>query len=270
MPIKDVSNKSLQELISLKGRTAVVTGGASGIGFAISTRLAEAGATVIIGDLNEEAAKKAAAELSRFGVEHKAAQLDVSKSESITALANFAVSSTGRLDIWVNNAGVYPSKPVLEITDEEWDFVHDLNLRGTFIGSREASKRMIDLNIEGVVVNIVSTAAFNASNGANPGHYVSSKHGVAGLTKSLAVELGKYGIRAVAVAPTLTETPGVAAKRKEDAGMDEALAAYAKTIPAGRLGVPDDVARVVLFAASDLAKFVSGSTVLADGGDVAK
>lgn len=270
MSIKDVSGNSLQDLISLKGRTAVVTGGASGIGLAISTRLAEAGATVVIGDLNEDTAKQAAEDLSRFGSEHKHAFLDVSKSESILDLADYAVSSTGRLDIWVNNAGIYPSKPILDISDSEWDLVHDLNLRGTFIGAREAAKRMIELDIQGVIVNLASTAAFNASNGANPAHYVSSKHGVAGLTKSLAVELGKNGIRAVGVAPTLSETPGVEAKRKDDKGMDEALTAYAKTLPAGRLGLADDIARVVLFAASDLATFVTGSVILADGGDVAK
>ena len=270
MAIHDVSSKSIQELISLKGRTAVVTGGASGIGFAISSRLAEAGATVIIGDLNEETAASAAKQLKQYGGNHDSIHLDVNDASSITSVADFAFKVTGRLDIWVNNAGIYPSKPVLEITDDEWDLVHSLNTRGTFIGAREAAKRMIEHEIKGVIVNIVSTAAYNASNGANPAHYVATKHAVAGLTKSLAVELGSKGIRAVAVAPTLSETPGVAFKRKNDKGMDEALNAYAANLPLGRLGLPDDVARAVLFAASDLATFVSGSIILADGGDIAR
>ncbi|WP_026564775.1 SDR family NAD(P)-dependent oxidoreductase [Bacillus sp. UNC41MFS5] len=269
--MKQLQEKTLQELISLKGKTAVVTGGASGIGFAISKRLAEAGANVIIADLNEEAATKVAKELSEtYNTNNNGLHLNVKEPDSIVALVQKSVELTGRLDIWVNNAGIYPSKPILEINNDEWDLVHDLNLKGTFIGAREAAKVMIEKDIKGVIINLASTAAFNASNGANPAHYVSSKHGVSGLTKSLAVELGPKGIRAVAVAPTLTETGGVELKRKNDLGMDAALNAYAQNIPLGRLGKPDDIAKTVLFAASELASFVTGSTLLADGGDIAR
>lgn len=264
----DVSERSLSNLISLRGRTAVVTGGAAGIGRAISKRLAEAGATLVIGDLDEAKAKETAAEFASFGGKHLGASLDVNDHASVSALADLAVSSTGRLDIWVNNAGIYPSRAVLDITDAEWDRVIDLNLRGTFFGAREAALRMQPNT--GVIVNIVSTAAYNASNGANSAHYVASKHAVAGLIKSLAVELGPKGIRAVGVAPTLTETPGVASKRTEGEAVNEALVRYAQALPLGRLGVPDDIARVVLFAASDLGAFVSGSVIPVDGGDLAR
>lgn len=138
----DVSERSLSNLISLRGRTAVVTGGAAGIGRAISKRLAEAGATLVIGDLDEAKAKETAAEFASFGGKHLGASLDVNDHASISALADLAVSSTGRLDIWVNNAGIYPSRAVLDITDTEWDRVIDLNLRGTFFGAREAALRM--------------------------------------------------------------------------------------------------------------------------------
>lgn len=268
MPYIDVSQSPLTDLISLAGRTAVVTGGAAGIGRAICSRLAEAGATLVIGDLDEAKAIETAAEFTAQGGNHIGAKLDVNDHASVSALADLAVSKTGRLDIWVNNAGIYPSRPVLEIADTEWDLVLDLNLRGTFFGAKEAGLRMEPNH--GVIVNIVSTAAFNASNGANPAHYVASKHAVAGLTKSLAVELGAKGIRAVGVAPTLTETPGVAAKRKEGAGVDDALIKYGAALPLGRLGLPDDIARVVLFAASDFAAFVTGTIIPVDGGDLAR
>ncbi|CAX53309.1 Short-chain dehydrogenase/reductase, SDR family (plasmid) [Erwinia billingiae Eb661] len=264
----DVSENSLNDLISLRGRTAVVTGGAIGIGRAIGQRLAEAGASVVIGDLNAEQAQRTAEEFEAYGGKHIGARLDVNDHASVTALAQKAVDETGRLDIWVNNAGIYPSRKVLEIGDEEWARVLDINLRGTFFGAREAAFRM-EPN-KGVIINIVSTAAFNSSNGANPAHYVASKHAVAGLTKSLAVELGTRGIRTVGVAPTLTETPGVAAKREAGDEVTEALVQYAKGLPLGRLGVPDDIARVVLFAASDLGAFVTGTIIPVDGGDLAR
>lgn len=267
MPYTDHTNTTLANLISLKGRTAVVTGGAAGIGRAISKRLAEAGADLVIGDLDEAKAIETAAELSPFGGTHIGAKLNVGDHASITALADLAVAKTGRLNIWVNSAGIYPSNPVLQIPDDEWDRVFDINVRGTFNGAREAALRMEDN--KGVIVNIVSTAAFNSSNGANPAHYVASKHAVAGLTKSLAVELGPRGLRAVAVAPTLTETPGVATKRTDPAAA-EALAKYGQSLPLGRLGQPDDIARAVLFAASDFAGFVTGSIIAADGGDLAR
>lgn len=268
MAYPDLTASKIADLVSLKGRTAVVTGGAQGIGKAIVKRLAEAGATVVIGDLDEGKARATAEELSVYGATHIGAKLDVTDGASIKALAELAVAETGHLNVWVNNAGIYPSRPVLEITDEEWDRVLDLNLRGTFIAAREAALRMKDN--EGVIVNLASTAAFNASNGANPAHYVASKHGVSGLTKSLAVELGPKGLRAIAIAPTLTETPGVEAKRKEGPAIAEALVQYGKGLPLGRLGLPDDIARAVLFAASDLAAFVTGTTIPVDGGDVSR
>ena len=267
MSMQDLSSKTIEELVSLRGRSAIVTGGAAGLGFAICKRLAEAGADVLIADLDEQAATEAADRLADHEGTIIGAGLDASDSSSIKALADRAVNEFGAIDIWVNNAGMYPNTPLLEITDEHWDRVVNLNLRGTFIGAREAAKRMVETGTAGVIVNISSTGAFNASSGANSAHYIASKHGVAGLTKSLATELGPHGIRAVAVAPTLSETPGVQANRER--GLGDVLDAYGSRLPLGRLGKPDDVARAVLFAVSGLAGFVSGSTVLADGGDLA-
>jgi NAD(P)-dependent dehydrogenase (short-subunit alcohol dehydrogenase family) len=156
------------------------------------------------------------------------------------------------------------------MTDQDWDKVLDVNLRGTFIGAREAGRRMAEAGHGGVIINLASTAGYRA---AGPGiaHYVASKHGVRGLTKSLAVELGPHGIRVLALAPTLIETPGIEEGRAafQAAGLGDMLEQMAQREPLGRVGVPDDIARVALFCASDLAMLMTGSTLLVDAGDVA-
>jgi NAD(P)-dependent dehydrogenase (short-subunit alcohol dehydrogenase family) len=269
--VPDVSDRTIAELISLKERRAVVTGGAQGIGLAISKRLAEAGAAVMIGDLNAAAARDAAQLIAE---EQHAATLgyglDVKDSASIAVLADRAVQEMGGLDIWVNNAGIYPSAPLLEMTDEEWDRVLSVNLRGTLVGAREAARRMVARGARGVIINIASTAAYKVT---NPGeaHYVASKHGVRGLTKSLAVELGPYGIRVLAIAPTVIETPGIftALQQTQPARQGaEFIEQRAARLPLRRIGVPDDVARVALFCVSDLSLLMTGSTLLVDAGDV--
>lgn len=271
MPVADVSSRPIAQLISLEGRTAVVTGGARGIGLAIATRFAEAGANVLIGDLNKTGAEEAAETIAReFGHQALGVELDVTSGASIEAAADRAVLELGGLDIWVNNAGIYPSTPLLEMTDQDWDKVLDVNLRGTFIGAREAGRRMANTGGGGVIINLASTAGYRA---AGPGiaHYVSSKHAVRGLTKSLAVELGPHGIRVLALAPTLIQTPGIEEGRAafQAAGLGDMLEQMAQREPLGRVGVPDDIARVALFCASDLAMLMTGSTLLVDAGDVA-
>ena len=269
MTVPDVSDRTLTDLLSLEGRRAVVTGGAVGIGYAVAHRLAEAGAAVLIGDLHDTDDPVASLRADT-GAHVLGTHLDVSDTESIVACADLAIDELGGLDIWVNNAGIYPSTPLLELTDESWDDVLDVNLRGSFVGAREAARRMEAAGGGGVIVNIASTAGFQAA-GPGVAHYVSSKHGLIGLTKSLAVELGPLGIRSLGVAPTLIETPGIEAGREafRAAGLGDIIDTFAERLPLGRVGVPDDVARVVLFAASDLALFMTGSTLLADGGDIA-
>lgn len=270
MPAIDVSGKPLAQLISLKSRHAVVTGGARGLGLAIARRLAEAGADILLGDLDAEAAERSAAQLKTdFGVAAIGRKLDVRDSRMVAETADRAVAELGGLDIWVNNAGIYPVTPLLDLSDEEWDQVNDINLRGTFLGCREAARRMIAAGRGGVIINIESMAAVRGRAGC--AHYAASKHGVAGITKSLGVELGGHGIRVLSVAPTLAETPGVHERRAAAAGSggdimkaleDKVIA----TIPLGRTALPDDIARVALFCASDLAAFMTGTTVFADGG----
>ena len=250
----------LESLISLSGRTAIVTGGARGIGAAIVHRFNEAGATTFAVDTAQPAGGADPDSLLSHDV------TDPSASEVV---AQTAIDRTGRLDIWVNNAGVYPSAPLLEMTDAAWQTVLDLNLTAAFRGGRAAARAMADAGKSGgVIVNIVSNAGMAA--GPASAHYVASKHGLAGLTKSMAVDLAPHGIRAVGVAPGVTRSDGLVDKMAEleAAGWGDLDDYAARTIPLGRMADPDEIARVVLFAASDLAAYISGTTIVADGGQL--
>jgi NAD(P)-dependent dehydrogenase (short-subunit alcohol dehydrogenase family) len=191
--------------------------------------------------------------------------MDVADSASVAAAADRAVTELGGLEIWVNNAGVFPSVPLLEMTDEAWDRVFGVNARGVFAGAREAARRMRG---GGVIVNIVSTAGFR---GSAPGlaAYVGSKHAVRGITREMALELAPLGIRVLGVAPSFVPTEGTMAAAAAVTSGEVPPTPLMLTGPIGRLGVPDDIARVVHFCASDLSTFMTGSTLLADGGDTA-
>jgi NAD(P)-dependent dehydrogenase (short-subunit alcohol dehydrogenase family) len=274
MPIRDVSGLSLQQLVSLEGKVAVVTGAGRGIGLAIARRLTEAGADVLLGDLDVPAAEASAAQLSsEFGRRVIGVSLNVAEEASIVALADRAVAEFGHLDIWVNNAGIFPGSPTVDQTAEIWDRVQDINLRGSFLGAREAAKRMMAQTTKGgVVINVASVSGYSGRPGLAA--YVASKHGVVGLTKSLGVEWGPHGIRVLGLAPTGVSTPGVQERKSQAIGAElERIEALEKKVgdalPLGRLGVPDDIARVALFCASDLSMLMTGSTLLVDAGALA-
>jgi NAD(P)-dependent dehydrogenase (short-subunit alcohol dehydrogenase family) len=270
MTIPEVSGKTLTELVSLAGRRAVVTGGGRGLGKAIALRLAEAGADLVIGDIDDGLAESAAAEITEHhGVQAIGVAMDASDAARVAAAGTVATERLGGLDIWVNNAGVFPSVPALEMSVEAWDQVFAVNARGVFLGATEAARRM---EHGGVIVNVVSTAGFK---GTAPGlaAYVGSKHAARGLTKQLALEFAPRGVRVLGVAPSFVPTEGnmaAAAAAAEAMGATVDPAAIAKAMGTGllgRIGVPDDIARVVLFCASDLSAIMTGSTLLADAGD---
>ncbi|MEW9856452.1 SDR family NAD(P)-dependent oxidoreductase [Novosphingobium sp. M1R2S20] len=269
MAVPDVSERSIAELVSLKGRVAVVTGGAQGLGRAMARRLAEAGAKVLIADLKIDVAEKAAQDLSqRYGTQVIATQLDVTVSDSIRAAADLAQSELGGLHVWVNNAGLYPNVLLGDMTDAIWDQTSAVNLRGVFVCCQEAARRMIATGTKGVLINVVSTAGFK---GVAPGMaaYVATKHGVRGLCKQLAIELAPHDIRVLGVAPTFCETEGNMAALAELPERVRTEIGATLSSALGRVGVPDDIARAVLFAASDLSMFMTGSTILADAGETA-
>jgi NAD(P)-dependent dehydrogenase (short-subunit alcohol dehydrogenase family) len=242
----------------------VVTGGARGIGRACCTRLAEAGAAVVVADIDLGAAE-AAAEL--LGPPASAVAVDVRDEVSLRTLTDLAVARHGRLDVWVNAAGIYPTAAVADLGQAAWDEVLDVNLRGTFLGAREAARAMTAGGLRGVVVNVSSTAAYRID-APGAAHYAASKFGVRGLTRALAVELGPVGIRVLEVAPTVTRTPGLDDQRAGLEGAGFALEELGPSLPLGRVAVPDDVARVVLFCASDLAALMTGSTLAVDAGEL--
>lgn len=270
-PFPDVSTSSLTELLSLEGRVAVVTGAAQGLGRAIAHRLAEAGAHLAVADLSLAESERAAAAIAeRHHVDALGVQLDVTDEASVIEAVDRVVAELGGVDIWVNNAGVFPSVPATEMTLEAWEQVFAVNSRGVFLGARTAARQMAGTG--GVIVNVVSTAGFGAP---APGlaAYVGSKHAARGITKALALELAPAGVRVLGVAPTYVPTEGNMAMAAATA--ERAAAAGAEVSPMdvmsqsliGRLGTPDDIARVVLFAASDLAMIMTGSTLLADAGE---
>ncbi|MBT2486549.1 SDR family oxidoreductase [Microbacterium sp. ISL-108] len=270
-PFPDVSSDPLSSLMDLSGRTALVTGGAQGLGRAIADRLAEAGAGIVIADLDEQRSRDAAASIAeRFGARAVGVRMDVTDSASVTAAVDSAAGEVGEPSIWVNNAGIFPSESLFEMSDETWEQVFAVNTRGVRNGAREAARRMSD---GGVIVNIVSTAGFR---GTAPGlsAYVSSKHAVRGLTTQLALELAPQGIRVLGVAPSYVPTEGnmamaaAAMEQMAAAGLDPSTmpAAMSQSL-IGRQGTPDDIARVVLFCASDLSMVMTGSTLLADAGE---
>ena len=272
-PFADVSTRSLTDLLSLAGRRAVVTGAAQGLGKAIAARLAEAGADLLLIDLNEDAARAAAAELAdQYGVRVASTHADVTDAASVAAAADLAVAELGGIDVWVNNAGIFPNAPVTMMPDEMWDATFAVNARGVFLGSREAARRMSADGSGGVIVNIISTAGVQV---AFPGMaaYVGSKHAALGMTKSLAVDLAPLGIRVLGVAPSFVPTEGnlaaakIGAAAAAAAGIEMPPLDVMNTSMIGRMGTPDDIARVVLFAASDLSMIMTGSTLLADAGE---
>jgi len=260
----------LAGVISLKGRRAVITGGARGLGAAIAHRLAEAGAAVAIGDLDAEGARSCAAALAKqHAVACFAAHLDVRDPVSVRGFAEAAEKALGGLDIWVNNAGIFGACAFLELSVEEFDATIATNLRGAFLGAQEAARRMIARPEPGrVIVNIASLAGLRGVPGFAA--YCASKHGLDGLTKALAVELGPHGVRVLTVAPSQTPTPGTraaAAKRPPSSG---APTGYTPQRPIDRASDPDDIARVVLFAVSDLSSFMSGTALAVDGGALSR
>lgn len=256
---------TLGSLIDLTGRAAVVTGAGRGIGAACAARIVDGGGQVLIADLDESTANAMAAKL---GDRAAAMQVDLYRADAAEFLARRAVELFGGLDIWVNNAGIYPSTPLVELEDPEWDRVLDLNLNAVFRGARAAARAMIAGGKGGVIVNIASNAGMMAGPGI--AHYVASKHGVVGFTKSLAVELAADNIRAVGVAPGVVLTEGMEARIEsfEAAGFGDIDEHVARSTPLGRMASPDEVARVVLFAVSDLAAYVTGATLVVDGGQI--
>ncbi len=241
----------------LKDRVAIVTGGSQGIGRAISLRLSAEGAKVTIADVNEEVGLKTAEEIKAAGGEAIFVKVDVTNPEDTDRMVTETVEKLGSLHILVNNAGITRDKLILRMTDEDWDRVLDVNLKGAFNCIR-SSVRVLAKGRYGRIVNIASIVGITG----NPGqaNYSASKGGLIALTKTVAKEFASRGITCNAVAPGFIDT-----------AMTQAMPQKAREeligrIPLERLGTPEDVAEGVLFLASDMASYITGEVLNINGG----
>jgi 3-oxoacyl-[acyl-carrier protein] reductase len=244
----------------LKDQVAVVTGGAQGIGRAICQTLAASGAVVVVADLNLEGAQQAATDISRTGARAIAARVDVAEESSVRSLYELVMRDARRLDILVNNAGICRAIPILDIDVAEWDRVLAVNLRGTFLMSREAFRLMKEQR-RGKIISLASAAA-KVGGLAAGAHYSASKAGVICFTKSLALQAAPFKINVNAVCP------GPTATEMTEAWGDETNRAFAEKIPWKEYGQPQDVADAVAFLASSRARYITGEILDVNGGFV--
>ena len=244
--------------MTLSGKSAIVTGSASGIGREIALTLAADGASITVADRNLEGAEAVARQIMESGGAARAAQVDVTNSGQVDAAVGGAAEAYGSVDILVNVAGFGFNSPIIDMREDDWDLVLGVNLKGQFLCARAAARRMIQQGNGGRIVNIASTAANNARYAG--GAYCAAKAGVVQLTKVLALELGEYGITVNAVGPGFTETPATVESS------DEYRSNFLAQVPAGRSGRTSDIANAVLFLASPSAEYVNGQAIYVDGG----
>ncbi len=271
----------------LAGKVAVVTGSGrmAGLGFGIARVLARAGALVVISDLGESKdavtpgdmignrleMAEAVAALTAEGGRADSFACDVRQADEVDELASFAIKTFGRLDIWINNAGIgYIMKPMLEVSAEDWHAVINVNLSGCFFGIQAAARRMIEQGEGGVIINVASQAAKSGFPFAQA--YCASKHGLVGLVRSAALELGEHGIRVNNVCPNHVTTGLGSWQNEYFAGrlgktLEEYMADMAARIPLGRPGRVEDTANAVLFLCSDAARYITAESMNVSGGE---
>lgn len=264
----DVTNH--QDLLKLNGRRTIVTGGAVGIGYGISYRLAEAGAKVLIVDISQSNLDEARNKLKDQDWDVDYFLADVSNETNVKAMVEKASSLMGGIDILVNNAGIYPSQMVMDMSLADFDKVLSVNLKAVFMTTKLAAKQMIEQGVGGKIINISSIDALHPSS-VGLAHYDASKHGVWGFTKNVALELAPHNIWVNAVAPGGVATPGTQKAQNpavlpDGVDMAEMLKTFLSRIPMHRIGEPDDIGKVVLFLASDMASYMTGSQIVVDGG----
>ncbi|MDP4170345.1 MAG: 3-oxoacyl-ACP reductase FabG [Bacillota bacterium] len=246
-----------------EGRVAFVTGGSRGIGKGIVQRFAEEGAKVAFIDLNEEALAETTSELREKGYEVFSKIANVTDAEQVEQAVKEVYEAYGSVDILVNNAGVIRDNLLFKMTDSDWQTVMDVHLKGSFNAARAVQKYMVDKKY-GRIINISSTSALGNRGQAN---YAAAKAGLQGFTKTLAIELGRYGITANSVAPGFIETEmTMETASRIGIPFDDLIKASVSTIPVGRSGKPADIANAVAFFADESSSFVSGQVLYVAGG----
>jgi NAD(P)-dependent dehydrogenase (short-subunit alcohol dehydrogenase family) len=249
--------------MDFNGRVAVVTGGGSGIGRACAQEFVEKGATVAVVDRDAKAGAETAAELKSKGGKAEFFQVDVSSASEVEKLIPAVVSAFGGIDILVNNAGIQRYGTVTTISEDEWDEVLNINLKGAFLMSKHVIPQMIERGGGSIVItgSVQSVAAQR-----NSVHYVVSKHGLLGLARCIALDYGKQNIRANCVLPGAIDTPMLRWAANLDSNPEKVLEACDSLHVRGKMGQPEEVAHVIVFLASDRASFMTGSAVMVEGG----
>ena len=255
----------LSELVNLKNKTAIVTGGAMGIGFGIAYRLAEAGANVVIADTNEEVGQEAAKQLTDLSWQAAFIKTNVANEVEVKQATDFAVEKYGGINILVNNAGIYPMAPVMQMPTADFEKILSVNLKSVFLFTKAVAEVMIKQNQGGKIINITSVDALHPSS-VGLAVYDASKHGLWGFTKNTALELAPHNIQINDLAPGGITTPGAGGGKPVSKEMEAVTKKFLEKIPMKRMGLPDDIGKVALFLASDLSSYMTGSQVVVDGG----
>jgi len=249
-------------MFNLKSKVAIVTGARRGMGKTHALILAKAGARVVVSDISLENCQKVVKEIKKEGGEALAIKCDVIKKAEIDVMVKKTIKKWGRIDILVNNAGIAQFASFLEMTEQDWDRTLDINLKGCFLCTQAVAREMAKRK-SGIIINIASVAMGQIGVGfPNIAHYCASKGGIVAMTEALAVELAPYNIRVNAVAPGIIETPMIDPVKKDPKMLEAMLA----RVPMHRVGTPEEVSNLVLFLASDASSYITGSTVVIDGG----
>lgn len=246
----------------LKNKVVMVTGSRRGMGRAHALAFARAGAKVVVCDVSLDECVQVVKEAEKNGGEAVAFKCDVTNKAEVENVVKAAVDKWGRLDILVNNAGIAQFFPFLEMQEEDWDRTINVNLKGYFLCAQAAAKEMAKQK-SGAIVNIASVAMGQVGVGfPNIVHYCASKGGIVAMTEALAIELAPYNIRVNAIAPGVIETPMIDPIKQDPKSMEGVLA----RVPMARVGKPEEVSNLVLFLSSNAASYITGSTVVIDGG----
>lgn len=257
-----INAKPMKEILSLTGKTAIVSGGAMGLGFCIVNRLCEAGANVVIADIAQEFAEKAVEFFDSKSYQVKYIKTDVRYPDQIQAAVDFSIKEFGKIDILVNAAAIWATNFMIDVNEESWDDIIDTNLKGTFFFAQSVARQMIKQGDGGKIINIASTAGLSMETSFGcMAQYVASKSGVIGISQSLSRELKPYGININCVAPGGMLTPG--AMVMQTPPDIEELRNVSPTAP---ITDPDEVARVVFMLANEISDYMHGATVVVDGG----